>query len=221
MERKCEPELMESPEQARAYARADFEEPHRRFLALFADRFGGAARGRVLDLGCGPGDIALRFAAAHPDCTVDGVDGSEAMLACAEICHARHPGVRGRVRLLLGRLPDATLPESSYDVVLSNSLLHHLADPAVLWDSVRRWAAPGAAVFVMDLRRPRTRGEAARLADRHAAGEPAVLKRDFHHSLLAAFEPGEIRAQLRRAGLAHLRVEAVGDRHVVVWGRAR
>lgn len=221
MQRQPEPELMESPAQARAYAEADFEEPHRRFIELFASKFPALrVRGHVLDLGCGPGDIALRFAAAHPQCMVHGVDGSPAMLACADICHRRHPGLRGRVRLLQGLLPDCALPRERYDILISNSLLHHLPDPGVLWRSVRRFAGPGAPVFVADLRRPPTPAAARALADRYAADEPQVLRRDFHHSLLAAFTPDEVRAQLHAAGLSDLRIETPSDRHILVWGHA-
>ncbi len=67
---------MESPAQAEAYARADFSAPHQRFVELFNEKFPNLdPRGTVLDLGCGPGDIALRFAQAHPHCTVHGLDG--------------------------------------------------------------------------------------------------------------------------------------------------
>ena len=210
---------MESPAQAEAYARADFSTPHQRFVELFGDKFPGLAlAGAVLDLGCGPGDVALRFARAYPHCTVHGVDGSPAMLAAASVCHQRHPGLQDRVHLFEGLLPQATLPLDRYHAVICNSLLHHLPDPAVLWASVVRWAAPGAPVFVVDLRRPPSAEEARRLTDCYAAGEPAVLQHDFYHSLLSAFEPGEIRAQLEAGGLGHLHVETPSDRHVVIWG---
>lgn len=219
MQRIPEPELMTDPAQAAAYARADFAAPHQRFVDLFAEKFPGlAVRGFVLDLGCGPGDVALRFAKAHPACQVHGVDGAPAMLEAAHLCHACHPGLRDRVHLMFGRLPDVVLPRPAYDAVISNSLLHHLPDPRVLWRSITRWAAPGAPVFVVDLRRPADLPEARRLADRYAAGEPAVLQHDFYHSLLAAFTPEEIQNQLKLARLDHLRVEVPSDRHVLIWG---
>lgn len=219
MQRIPEPELMTDPAQAAAYARADFAAPHQHFVNLFAEKFPGQARrGFVLDLGCGPGDVALRFAKAHPACQVHGVDGAPAMLEAAYLCHARHPGLRDRVHLMFGLLPDAVLPRPAYNTVISNSLLHHLPDPLVLWRSITRWAAPGAPVFVMDLRRPADLAEARRLAAHYAAGEPAVLQHDFYHSLLAAFTPEEIRDQLRQARLDHLRVEVPSDRHVLIWG---
>lgn len=219
MQRIMEPELMESPAQAEAYARADFEAPHRRFVELFAEKFPGrSVRGCVLDLGCGPGDVTLRFAAAHPHCIVHGIDGSAAMLAAAPICHERHPGLRERVRLFHGFLPEVTLPRTAYDAVICNSLLHHLPDPMVLWRSIARFAAPRAPVFVVDLRRPPTEAEARRLTDLHTQGEPEVLRHDFYNSLLASFEPGEIRNQLDACGLGNLEIGLPSDRHVVIWG---
>ncbi|NDY43264.1 methyltransferase domain-containing protein [Dissulfurirhabdus thermomarina] len=219
MERVPEPELMAGEDQARAYAEADFEEPHRRVLEVFHGCFPGlSVRGPVLDLGCGPGDITRRFAEAFPGCEVHGVDGSPAMLRQARRLLAVSPA-RHRVRLVLGVLPDAPLARSAYDLVVSNSLLHHLADPGVLWRAARAFGRPGAAVFVMDLRRPDSPAEAAALVDRYAGGEPEILRRDFFRSLLAAYRPGEVRRQLEAAGLHHFEVQAVGDRHLAAWGR--
>jgi hypothetical protein len=53
---------------------------------------------------------------------------------------------------------------------------------------------PGAPVLVMDLMRPASPAAAEALVEQYAAGEPEVLRRDFYNSLLAAFEPGEVRA---------------------------
>ena len=72
---------MDDPEQARAYARADFAEPHQAFVDHFKRCFAHHRVARALDLGCGPADITVRFAKAHPGCEIVGVDTSEAMLA--------------------------------------------------------------------------------------------------------------------------------------------
>lgn len=220
MDRIPEPELMDDPAQALAYARADFEQPHNQFVAEFRQRFPDwDGSGCVLDLGCGPGDICRRFALAFAEATVHGIDGAEAMLAIGRE-DLRQAGLDSRVLLHAGYLPGAALPRERYDAVISNSLLHHLDDPQVLWQTILRHAAPGAPVFVMDLRRPASREAAAALVDTYAAGEPEVLRTDFHNSLLAAYRVDEIAAQLRTAGIDWLRLQAVGDRHVIVHGEA-
>lgn len=219
MQRIPEPELMVDNEQAAAYAQADFEAPHSRFITLFQETFPDwHGRGHILDLGCGPGDIARRFALAYPDCDVDGVDGAAAMLAVGKIAIESDPACAGRIRLVQACLPHDRPPRPDYDAVISNSLLHHLHEPAVLWQAVAAYAKPGAPVFIIDLMRPETREEARRLTDLYTQGEPDVLRRDFFNSLLAAFTVEEIQEQLRQAGLAHLKVRAISDRHIMVHG---
>jgi hypothetical protein len=102
---------------------------------------------------------------------------------------------------------------------VSNSLLHHLHDPAVLWGAIQTLAAPGALVVVRDLRRPMTETAVRGLMRRHAARAPAVLRRDFSHSLRAAFRLREVADQLTAAGLSHFTVTELGDRHLEVVGR--
>ncbi len=222
MKRIVEPELMDSAEQAEAYARADFEESHRRIVATFDARFPGVeVAGAVLDLGCGPGDITFRFAARFPLASLLGVDGSAAMIALANERRSRDASLRDRVAFLEGTIPGASIPDRRWAAIVSNSLLHHLHRPAVLWQTVAQYAAPGARVFIADLTRPASAKDCQRLVNEYAAGEPEVLRRDFHNSLTAAFEPGEVRAQLAEAGLEELQVEVISDRHLIVFGEKR
>ena len=144
MERIPEPELMEDAAQARAYAEADFAEPHDRFVALLRESLPGLdTAGAALDLGCGPGDVTRRVARALPSWSIDGIDGSAAMLALGREA-VEKAGLGARVSLRRGCLPDATAPRPHYGLIFSNALLHHLSDPAVLWLCVKRWARPGA-----------------------------------------------------------------------------
>ena len=219
MERIPEPELMEDEEQAQAYAHADFEDAHSRFIEVFKEHFGShEMSGYVLDLGCGPGDITFRFARVYPNCRLHGVDGSEAMLKAGRIILANYQDVESRVELVQGFLPHADLPRPAYDAVISNSLLHHLHAPEVLWRTVDRFAKPGAPIFIMDLKRPGSEEEARELVETYSGDEPEVLKKDFYNSLLAAFEPEEIQDQLEEAGLDHLSIREISDRHLTISG---
>jgi ubiquinone/menaquinone biosynthesis C-methylase UbiE len=215
--RVAEPELMDTPEQARAYAAADFSEPHQAFVTRFRDRFPAFAAGRVLDLGCGAADVTVRFARAYPEARVHGVDGARAMLDQGTRL-VRQAGLDERVTFELAWLPNPSLAGAGYDAVISNSLLHHLADPAVLWSSIAPAARPGAPVFVMDLRRPASTDAAQRLVDEYAADESPVLRDDFYRSLCAAYTPEEVESQLVSSTFPQLRVDVVSDRHLVVYG---
>ena len=217
MKRIPEPELMLEEEQARAYAQADFEEPHNRFIELFGQLFPEESPQHVLDLGCGPADISVRFARAYPGCTLHSVDGSQAMLKLAKESLAEHRLV-DRIRLIHQRLP-GPLPSRSYDAVISNALLHHLQDPQVLWRTIKECGKPASPVLVMDLVRPDSRTRAQEVVQTYAASEAEILQRDFFRSLLSAYRPEEVQAQLKKADLEGFRVEIVGDRHFMVYGR--
>ncbi|PQJ97184.1 class I SAM-dependent methyltransferase [Chromatium okenii] len=220
MKRRLEPELMDDAAQALAYAEADFSESNTLFMRLLAElNPGDLAGAAALDLGCGPADISIRFLKTHPQARCDALDGAPAMLDLAQTALARLPGVATRCRLQCERLPSAQLPSNHYDVILSNSLLHHLPDPQVLWQTIQQVAKPGALVVVMDLLRPASAGWAEALVATYADGMPEVLRSDFRNSLFAAFEPLEIVAQLAAAGLTTLEVGVVSDRHVAVTGR--
>lgn len=220
MRRRPEPELMQGPDQALAYAQADFSEANGLFVDLLARlRPGPLVGAKALDLGCGPADIPIRFLRAYPQAQCDALDGSPAMLEHARAALDRSPGLAPRCRLLCHSLPSGDLAQGHYDLVLSNSLLHHLHDPQVLWRTVRETAKPGALVLVMDLMRPASAAWAEALVATYAADTLEVLRNDFRNSLFASFEPQEVAAQLQEAGLEALDVGVVSDRHLAISGR--
>ncbi|MDJ0740250.1 MAG: class I SAM-dependent methyltransferase [Gammaproteobacteria bacterium] len=222
MQRIPEPaELMDDPAQALAYAQADFSEPNDAFVALVERQADGPLRGRMLDLGCGPADIPIALAERHPGLRIDALDGARAMLDLAAQRLVARPAIADRVHLVCSLLPCADLAHGAHTWVISNSLLHHLADPAVMWQTVRHGAAPGAHVVVMDLARPASSLAVDALVETHALDAPDVLRRDFRNSLCAAYTVDEVEAQLRDAGLDTLAVAMVSDRHLAVTGRLR
>ena len=156
-----EPELMDDDDQARAYAEADFAEPHNHFVQLLQETFPELPEtGTALDLGCGPGDITLRFARAFPAWSVEGWDASEAMLNYGYQAVAAAK-LQDRITLKQVYVPqsdtasDTKSDTVSFPLIFSNSLLHHLADPRALWTEVKQQSGPGTAIFIMDLMRPR------------------------------------------------------------------
>ena len=219
MQRVPEPELMDGRVQAEAYAAADFSTGDQAVIDRLAELFAGGLGLRLIDLGCGPGNISFRLARRWPEAEVLGVDGAAAMLQLAEAKLAGDGALQARVRFERACLPAPQLA-GGYSAVVSNSLLHHLHDPAVLWQSVCQLGASGACVYIKDLRRPVSPAAAEALRLLHLADAPAVLQHDYLASLHAAFTPEEVAAQLQQAGLAdQLQVAAVQDRYLEVWGR--
>lgn len=216
MERILEPELMDDPQQAEVYARADFAEENQGFVERFKEYFSEFSQGRVLDLGCGPADIPIRFAKLYPLCHVIGVDASAPMVRLGEQAVQR-AGLADRVTLRCERFEEVA-GARIVDAAISNSLLHHLPNPLQFWHKLRQLVRPGAPVLVMDLLRPESPEAAQAIVDQYAAGEPDILRRDFYNSLLAAFTEDEVTTQLARMNLTRLLIDVPDDRHWVVGG---
>jgi ubiquinone/menaquinone biosynthesis C-methylase UbiE len=213
-----EPEVISDAGEAEAYAKADFSEVNAAFAARLLALAGRRWTARAVDLGTGPAEIPVRVALARPGWRVTAVDASIPMLRAARR-NVRAARVGRAVRLCRADALDCGLPGAGFDVVFSNSLLHHLQEPDGLWREIRRLGKPGAVVFVRDLRRPPSRARARRIVETYSGDASATLKRSFYESLLAAFTPGEVRAQLRRSGLSRLRVTLPSDRHMDICGR--
>jgi len=216
MDRILEPELMDDPKQAEVYARADFAEENQGFVERFKEYFPGFSQERVLDLGCGPADIPIRFAKLYPACHIIGVDASAPMIQLGGPA-VKQAGLTDRITLRCERYEEVA-GARIVDAAISNSLLHHLPNPLQFWQKLRQLVKPGAPVLVMDLLRPESPEAAQAIVDQYAANEPDILRRDFYNSLLAAFTEDEIGSQLARMNLTRLLIDIPDDRHWVVGG---
>ncbi len=218
MDRVPEPELMNEPEQVLAYANADFEAAHQSVVENFAQIFPNEPPiQNILDLGCGAGDVTMRFAHRFPTSSIDAVDGAEEMLKqAAELIE--NNSISERITLHHQPLANFTIKNKNYDAIISNSLLHHLHDPQQLWSIIKQYATLNTAIYICDLFRPETIQKANDLVEQYASNEPEILQRDFYNSLLAAFTPDEVRAQIDNAELDSLHIDVVSDRHMLVYG---
>jgi cyclopropane fatty-acyl-phospholipid synthase-like methyltransferase len=217
MERVLEPEIMDDPEQVQAYAEADFREENQGFVDYFLRLYDDLDDAHVVDLGCGPGDIAIRLARSHPTCRITGIDASSPMINWAERA-VKEAGLAHRIGFLCQRFQDVSFPAPA-DAVISNSLAHHVPNPLRFWYGVKNLTKSGGPVLVMDLLRPDSPEEAQALVEQYAAHEPERLRQDFFHSLLAAFTEDEVAAHLAELNLSRLMVDVPDDRHWIVYGR--
>jgi len=222
MQRIPEPELMNEPEQVLAYSNADFAAAHQsvveNFTQIFPNLFTNPeVSPTILDLGCGSGDVTMRFAQHYPSCKIDAVDGAEEMLKHAKALFTK-TALSGRITLHHQSIANCNFKNGSYDAIISNSLLHHLHNPQELWSIVKQVASTNTAIYVCDLFRPETTQDASELVDQYASNEPEILRTDFYNSLLAAFTPHEVHKQLEITELTSLEVDIVSDRHMLIYG---
>lgn len=210
LERTLEPEVMDTPEEAQSYDAMDHGGANEAFVRRLVEL---GARGRMLDLGTGPGHIPLAVCDAIPDCEIVAVDLAQSMLAIAE----RHRGSsphRDRVRFERADAKGLPYPDASFDAVFSNTILHHIPDPRPFLREARRVLAPDGVLFVRDLFRPTTARVADALVAHYAGTETPRNQELLRASLHAALTPRELRALADEAGLTEAVLVIDSDRHM-------
>ncbi|HJR53807.1 MAG TPA: class I SAM-dependent methyltransferase [Gemmatimonadota bacterium] len=221
--RRLEPEVMDEAGAAEAYMSAAGEAHLARLDASWIERvvaFGPRGGARVLDVGAGGGQIPARIARRRPDWRIWAVDRSGSMLTAgaAGITGARHRAVFAlepfRVGLALAEARALPFPDGAFDLVISNSLLHHIGDPTPVLDEIARVAHPSGRVLLRDLRRPPRGLMRAWVAwhGRHYGGE---MRRLYEDSVAAAFTPAELAIVIRHSRLVGAAVAVAGPYLVV------
>ena len=118
----------------------EYQDPRPDFYGWILDQVDWPEEGRVLDLGCGPGSHLARLAERRPGLELVGADVSTGMLAAARV--AARPA--DPVALDAGALP---FDDDSFDVVMANHMLYHVADLDRTAAELRRVIGPAAACW--------------------------------------------------------------------------
>jgi len=107
--------------------------------------------GRILELGCGTGNLSLRLAATFPDAKLTLVDGAAEMVELTRSrLHAEHPAAARRASFLVSRFEDLEFEPRSFDLATSCISLHHVQDKASLYRSLFEAIAPGGTFRFAD-----------------------------------------------------------------------
>lgn len=110
---------------------------------------------RILDLGCGTGDLAVLAARRFPAASVVAADFTPAML---EKAGRRTAEVPERPRLSFGRATALRLPfaDRSFDLVTNAFVARNLADLGVALAECRRVLRPGGVLLTLEITEPRS-----------------------------------------------------------------
>lgn len=210
MQRVLEPEVMDTVEEAVEYDRMDHSEPNAAFVKRLTEL---GARGRMLDIGTGPGHIPLLVCANDPEAKVVGIDLSQNMLRLAEEKRAASPH-GARIEFRSADAKGLDFPDDSFDTVFSNTILHHIPDPRALLAEAARVLRPAGVLLIRDLMRPETEERVAELVRLHAADASPDQRELFRASLCAALTPEELRDQADEVGLTNAQIVIDSDRHL-------
>jgi SAM-dependent methyltransferase len=138
-------------------------------------------RPRVLDFGCGLGQVVERGVAAGLDMV--GVDTFEGQLSNwrDEI----PPHIADRIHCIAGPLP---FPDASFDVVITNQVFEHIADPRTVLPEIRRVLKTGGAFLALfPVRETWYEGHVGLYFAHHLRARPRLLRTYLRLAYLCGF----------------------------------
>ncbi|MEG3927471.1 MULTISPECIES: methyltransferase domain-containing protein [unclassified Microcoleus] len=210
MQRVLEPEVMDSLEEAIEYDSMDFAEVNAAFAQSAAAL--GPVCGNVLDAGTGTARIPIAISQMRPAWKLTCIDLSANMLKVGAE-NVEKAGVRSQIKLELIDAKAMPYPDNYFDMVISNSIIHHLPDPLPFFQEVKRVLKPQGGIFLRDLLRPEKAEIRDNLVNLYAGDCNAHQKQLFSDSLQAAFTLDEVEETIQNAGLDGLRIYESSDRH--------
>jgi SAM-dependent methyltransferase len=172
----------------------------------------------VLDVGTGTARIPIAICRRTDRVRITAVDLSAHMLQLGQ----RNVIEQGLARSIKLEQVDAKgLPyaDGSFDVVISNSIVHHIPQPIRVVREMLRVLRPGGLLFVRDLLRPPDAGKIASILAKHAGGTNERQRRLFEQSLHAALTLEEVGDLLRVVGLAPEAAHKSSERHWTIRAR--
>lgn len=210
LSRVLEPEVMDSPEEARDYDAMDHRAVNRVFVADFLAAWDG--RNPVLDVGTGTAQIPLELASQSANARVVAIDLAEHMLDLGR-ANVRRAGLEDRIRLECCDAKRMPFPAGFFGAVMSNSIVHHIPEPSHVLAGMARVTVAGGLLFVRDLLRPADQEMLQQLVATYAGDANAHQRQMFADSLHAALSLEEIRGLVAEIGFDPNSVQQTTDRH--------
>lgn len=212
LERILEPEAMDTADEAADYDAMDHSGPNAAFIDRLIEL---GAHGSMLDIGTGPGHMPPVIAARLLDARVLGIDLAHEMLIVAERRRLElDASIASRIEYRPADAKRLDLADASFDTVFSNTILHHIPEPASFLREARRVLKPGGVLLIRDLFRPDDLQQLEALVAQHAADSNATQRKLFADSLHAALTYRELRALADECGLEDAELVIDTDRHM-------
>ena len=208
--RVLEPEVMDSAEEAHDYDAMDHSQVNRVFVTDFLASWNG--EGPLLDVGTGTSQIPIELCLRAPKAQIVAIDLAEHMLKVGRE-NVRKAGFSQRIRLERQDAKHLPYPDHSFAAVISNSIVHHIPDPAKVLAEMVRVTRPGGLLFVRDLLRPPGDEIVRHLVSTYAGDANAHQQKMFEASLRAALSLEEIRALVFALNFEPTTVQQTTDRH--------
>lgn len=164
----------------------------------------GIDRGRVLEIGPGPGYLGLEWLSRTQRTALVGLEISPEMISCARR-NAESYRMERRAEYVEGNALRMPFDADSFDGVFSNGSLHEWEEPEAVLREAWRVVRTGGTVFVSDLRRDMS--FVVRLL-MMLGTRPKTMRPGLASSIDAAYTPAELRQLVTQSGIGNAVVTA-------------
>ncbi len=178
---------------------------------LFADnvikKVAPKPNSRVLEIGPGPGWGGISLLNKRPDLYLDGIEASPDMVAIA-IENSKTEKVDKRSKFFVGFAEDMeTIPDNTYDLVISRESLHHWCDPGKVFNEISRVLKPDGKICIYDHKRDLdTFGKAIVFV--FGTLKAGKMAKHWKSSIAASYTQNEIKQILKNTGAQSWSVES-------------
>jgi len=210
LDRQLEPEVMDEMEDATEFDAMDHSAVNRQFVDDLLEICD--CHGDVLDVGTGTALIPIELCERVEACRVMAADQAIAMLDLARY-RIEVAGLIERIQLDRCDAKQMHYEDDMFDIVMSNSIIHHLADPKPCLAEVVRVTSAGGRIFFRDLLRPVDSASLDQLVASYAGDATPRQRQLFRQSLQAALDLDEIRELVVDCGFPAESVRPTSDRH--------
>jgi ubiquinone/menaquinone biosynthesis C-methylase UbiE len=216
LKRILEPEVMDTETDAVEYDSMDFADVNLSFALRALDL--APSSGRVLDIGTGTARIPIVMVQqGRKNIHIHAIDLSREMLKVAKT-NVEAARVHDSISLQLVDAKGFPFADKQFDMVISNSVTHHIPEPLAFFSEVARVVRPGGSIFIRDLMRPETPEALEQLVNTYAGDADPYQQKLYRDSLAAALTVAEVEGLLRLAGIHDVHVMRSSDRH---WSAER
>ena len=219
MKRILEPELMDTPEAAAEYNAMDHVGVNQmfaqEFLAFAKETYANdldAVAWEVLDVGTGTALLPIELCKINANLNVVAIDDAVSMLDLA-VYNLEATGMRERITLAKVDAKSMPYDDDSIEMVIANSIHHHIPNPKVCFAERVRVTEGGGILFARDLARPADEETLDVLVQQYAGKETAESQRLFADSLRAALTVDEVADIVETLGFERSSVSMTSDRH--------
>lgn len=220
LERVLEPEAMDSAAEAADYNAMDHSEVNRVFVddlmeGLWSGGFPPSGGWKVFDAGTGTALIPIELVRRGIEVKILAGDLAEEMLSVARR-NVASAGFTDSIEVVQRDCKKLEEEGGSFDVVMSNSIVHHIPEPLGALRECLRILKPGGLLFVRDLARPNSEEELKGLVEQYGGTRGSPGWEMFRDSLRAALTAEEVGGMLEELGVARSAVAMTSDRHWTV-----